>query len=760
MDVKPVVSSTFGETRSTAFHAGIDLKTWGTTGHKVYAVADGYVFRVRTSPWGYGRAVYQRLKDDRIVVYAHLESFSEFLAKKVRAEQNSTGRYTVDLWFQPNQLPIRHGQMIAKSGESGAGPPHLHLELRDKNNIPVNPLTNGYSITDLTNPTLKRVAFFPLSSASRVDGRPHPYSIDLILNAKTSQYEYDQAVRIHGRIGVSIDCYDQADGATNKLAPLSNTLYVNGIRYFQANYDAISYANSHQFRMDRQRFPSADKLHTYFSLFKLPGNRLSFYDRITDTNSGILHCGVDRTELGIVGIGKGRHQLEFESEDANGNKARALVEVLVNADPKLINPRLLAVEDESRTLEIEIEDFDDDVVTLVLSRTSREGKWQKMIEEKIAVKTNPLTYRLDRDIDTRWRVEAIDSFGGSDAVILFADSVRRPRLQAKSVQVYGDFLTLSVTSEADLPGYPSATLVFRTKAGIEEFVNLKDLKVAIGVWQIAPFEFEIVANLPVLRKVVMNYLSREKTEIDVLGEAELLISTPHDPLPQIVIPINLEVVTPGHPANLMFAKESVFLAFLKGSAYEPIFPQAYPISINGTDELQGTGPGYEFGPTMVSFDKPVKVGFRVAKRRIAMGKMALYRENEKGVWVFLGNKLSSDSTRIIAPLTFLTKVALFEDVTPPTILARNSGKVSYLNDIPHAPTISVQIEDGGSGIGDEMDLAMGLNGTPIIAEYDPEANLLMHRLRKPLIAGEHTLQVTARDRCGNEVFEQLTFSVR
>ena len=72
LDLDPALSSTFGETRSSAFHAGIDLKTWGRTGREVRAVAAGHVMRVRTSPWGYGRALYQKLSDGRIVVYAHL----------------------------------------------------------------------------------------------------------------------------------------------------------------------------------------------------------------------------------------------------------------------------------------------------------------------------------------------------------------------------------------------------------------------------------------------------------------------------------------------------------------------------------------------------------------------------------------------------------------------------------------------------------------------------------------------------------------
>ena len=75
LELKPALSSTFGETRPTAFHAGIDLKTWGKTGYPVRALADGWILRVRTSPWGYGRALYQQLADGRIAVYAHLEGF-------------------------------------------------------------------------------------------------------------------------------------------------------------------------------------------------------------------------------------------------------------------------------------------------------------------------------------------------------------------------------------------------------------------------------------------------------------------------------------------------------------------------------------------------------------------------------------------------------------------------------------------------------------------------------------------------------------
>ena len=73
--LEPALSSTFGESRARAFHAGMDVKTWGKTGYEVQALADGHIWRVRTSPWGYGRVVYQKLADGRTAAF-----FAEHLA--------------------------------------------------------------------------------------------------------------------------------------------------------------------------------------------------------------------------------------------------------------------------------------------------------------------------------------------------------------------------------------------------------------------------------------------------------------------------------------------------------------------------------------------------------------------------------------------------------------------------------------------------------------------------------------------------------
>ena len=47
LDIPLELSGTFGELRSNHFHAGLDIKTQGKVGFKVFAVADGYISRIK-----------------------------------------------------------------------------------------------------------------------------------------------------------------------------------------------------------------------------------------------------------------------------------------------------------------------------------------------------------------------------------------------------------------------------------------------------------------------------------------------------------------------------------------------------------------------------------------------------------------------------------------------------------------------------------------------------------------------------------------
>ena len=52
------ISSSFGEPRPGRFHFGVDFKSGGVTGKKIVAIGNGYISRVHTSPFGYGKGLY------------------------------------------------------------------------------------------------------------------------------------------------------------------------------------------------------------------------------------------------------------------------------------------------------------------------------------------------------------------------------------------------------------------------------------------------------------------------------------------------------------------------------------------------------------------------------------------------------------------------------------------------------------------------------------------------------------------------------
>ncbi len=73
LDIPLELSGNFMELRSDHFHSGLDFKTLGREGLNVKAVGDGWVSRIKISPWGYGKAVYIDHPNGTTSVYGHLK---------------------------------------------------------------------------------------------------------------------------------------------------------------------------------------------------------------------------------------------------------------------------------------------------------------------------------------------------------------------------------------------------------------------------------------------------------------------------------------------------------------------------------------------------------------------------------------------------------------------------------------------------------------------------------------------------------------
>ena len=160
------LSSVFGEYRNFHFHSGIDIPTQKKTGFKVVAPESGWIFRIYTSWWGYGKAVYLKLDHGRLVLFGHLSDFSPKIKELVEQKQLESKSYFQNIFLDKDQIRIEKGETIGFSGETGSGAPHLHFELRDHENKPINPLIHGFWVADSLPPVIKKIAFRPMGMNS------------------------------------------------------------------------------------------------------------------------------------------------------------------------------------------------------------------------------------------------------------------------------------------------------------------------------------------------------------------------------------------------------------------------------------------------------------------------------------------------------------------------------------------------------------------------------------------------------------------
>jgi hypothetical protein len=629
-----ILTSGFAEFRNTHFHAGIDISTWNRTGYKVFASRDGYIARIRISPYGYGKMLYVRHADGYYTTYAHLQRFNDTIEAYARARQYENGRYAIDIELQPEEIPVRKGEVIAYSGDTGIGSPHLHFEIRDERLNPLNPFLVPLFVRlveDTTPPEFQEVVFTPLHYSAIVQGDHRPW-IARVQRRSPTEYRMEGVVHLTGPIGIGVKAFDRANHSYHRNSIRSFELYLDSLLLYTA-------------RLDRFPADEAKQIALYFDwnllqrgygrfqkLYIEPGNRLPLYDRLPE-GSGILQPSL---------FAEGPHALRIVATDGRGQSSELRGTVVLNHPPAF---HLTTID---RTLYLQPSSAS--TIEALLLAEPRGKTWVTQRLPLAALTLTEQGYRLPTQ-STPLRIQAENRFGTTSApYFVMPGTVGKGRVSLDIKQeFFRDYLLLTITA-------PTAFL--------------QTPRVAVGFERRA---FSALAKDPRTYVAAVPLHAAESTVLRITIEGETASGRAEE---RLEIPLTL--ITPERGGTIR-VNDELTVHFPPEAVYQPAF-----IRIEKTDD------GYRILPTDIVLNTGATVDYRLPDTE--REKFGLFLSEGSG-WRLAAHDPTGISRTLTGRFTRqLGSVALFRDNSPPSITRFTSnarrGRLSF----------AFTLRDQGSGV--------------------------------------------------------------
>ncbi|MDZ7267432.1 MAG: M23 family metallopeptidase [candidate division KSB1 bacterium] len=771
-DASRYLTSAFGETRPRRFHAGIDVKTWNKTGYQAIATRSGYLERMVVSPFGYGRALYLRLDTGELAVYAHLERFNDTLQAIAERQQEAAGEFRIDVSFRPGMLPVKQGEVIGYTGDTGIGVPHLHFEIRDRHGRPTNPLSRNFPVLDQVAPTITAFAVIPLTPGALIDDNflPKVYR-PLHVNGR---FVIPQPIRVAGRVGLAVAAFDRVSGVHNQFGVYRFQLFVDDSLQFESQFDRLSF-DENKFIELVQDFALSQQGHgRLHRLFRDPANPLAIYTHL-NAHAGALQAGpVAATLAGLSdseglltpafpavetpGLGLGEHEFRVIAADYYGN-ARTLTGKLMVVPPFMISVTVREQQSNRMVCTVKSLSPPHEVKQVAAAVLVGGKQWREL--GAVYPQVDPT------DSSLAWEITGHEA--AADAPAASANLPAPAGEPEVFVHHHGApvvrFVATDQNGRSSLPFYLAAAAA--TEAAPLQFIVRKNFHPQF-------LHVDISATWPVQQPPVLTLTAGERVVTPRLLTPEANRYAAVVPLAAIAADsVTLEVsggsvagaraqwrerfanfaIRPQQTATLRAADGGLRVHFNAESVYWPVYGRI-EVDPGSRGPL---GAVYRVAPQEVPLDDGATIEISFPDSLPNPGQLGVATRSETG-WQFLDNKLNLRERTVAAKVYRLGDFTLIRDDVPPVVIVRHPAPGGVVTD--RRPKFVVTVDDSISGFASERSLVMRLDGVKVIAEYDPEAKQLRYRPKTGLTPGTHALVVEARDQCGNVTRREIQFTVR
>jgi len=697
-DAGRTITSTFAEYRQSHFHGGIDIGTGSSTGFKVYAARDGYVSRIRVSPTGYGKMLYVRHGDGYSTTYAHLRNFATNIEAHVTGEQKALGHYSVDIECAPEQFPVKKGEIIAYTGETGVGSPHLHFEIRDENLDFINPmLCPDFSRTDRIPPTIRGLAIRPIGAGSVVDGSWKTVFLK-VHRQSNGHYTIPHTFHLSGAAGLAIDVRDQANGTRFRQGIHSHELFIDDKPYYSVRLDRAPSRNSHLSGL-------------YYDWELVDAGRGRFQKLFIDSPTELLMYLPGEDSAGILRgsrLSEGIHRYKILSKDHNGNAAELSGAFVLNHPPTCTvsrNGDSIAISFDTRMLPLQ---------AFIYTRSNESNKWTT---RKVPVQTDGIVTMRAQGFDVL-KIVGESKWGSTSLPVFYFKNKPKSGKGALHIEheVQGSFVRVQIRSDGAITQQPVLTI---DESGRERMIPVEALDI----------DHYFGTFVPDVNKVGMRRLvARAEVEGNMLTAID---------------EFDLYPIHAGGSGTIIHDAGNLLISYDSSSVSKTFFLEV-------EKGVRDDTAVYSLKPEYTVLNQGINVSTRLGTTDDRHG---LFLHSRRG-WELLASSQMSENGMLSGRVTqSLGDIGLFVDNIPPAISRLN------IDTKQRRPTVSFRCSDNFSGV-EYDDLILYIDGGIVIPEIDGEHHRVTYRAAEPLDRGSHLLKIRALDELGNVVEIERSFKIR